>query len=237
MATKTIDSDLVVVGSTRATKYVVQNGTNRQFLKADGSLDSSTYATQTALTSVKNNAWKLDAANPECGAVILPLSEDIGIFQTMKEQGIDFSRSRNIYVDLEKMAGLNWITNVFEGFENLPIGVRYHLFFGNTQVPIKLNWDSKAIESNVEPSVGLDANYPSAKCEFLRVTDSWTYADWEARTLSLAPAIDSGLSGNPDKDTSMLRDYMDKNGIAYEKVGTGVRTDLIELLANVVGKL
>ncbi len=237
MATKTIDSDLIVVGSVRATKYVVQNGTNRQFLKADGSLDNSTYATQSALNAVRNNAWKLDTANPECDAVVLQLSEDIGIFQTMKEQSIDYSRSRNIYVDLEKIAGLGGITNVFDGFESLPIGVRYHLFFGNSKAPIKLNWDSKAIESNVESSVYLDGNYPSAKCEFIRLTDSWTYADWEAQTQSLAPAIDSGLSGNPDKDTSMLRDYMDKNGITYEKVGTGVKTDLIGLLANVVGKL
>lgn len=242
MAEKTIETNVTVNGNIglsgviTAGKFVKISGTSRQFLKADGSLDSSTYATQSALAAVKTNAWKLDTANPECGAVVLQLSEDIGIFQSMKEQGIDYSRSRNIYIDVEKIAGLGTITNVFEGFEKLPIGVRYHLFFGNTQSSTKLNWDDKLIESNVASSVWLDANYPSAKCEFMRVTDSWTYADWEARTQSLAPAIDSGLSDNPDKDTSMLKDYMDKNSIAYDKVGTGVKVDLIGLLANIVSK-
>lgn len=187
-------------------------------------------------SAAKTEVWNLQQANSECDAVVLQPGEDIGIFQMMKEQGVDFLQSRNIYTDLAKFAGLGEISDVFAGVEDLPIGVRYHLFFGNTQDPVKLNWDAKAIESNVDSSVYLDANFPSAKCEFMRVTDSWTYADWEAKSLALAPAVDSGLSDNPEKDTATLRDYMDKNGIAYENVNESVRVNLVNLLASLVTK-
>lgn len=188
-----------------------------------------------ATSALKTETWSLKEANHECDAVVLPLTEDIGVFQSMKEQGIDFHRSRNIYVDLEKIAGLGWISDIFAGFESLPIGVRYHLFFGNTQSPTKLNWDLKAIESNVESTVYLDANYPSAKCEFMRVTDSWTYADWEATTARLNPSIDSGL--NDEADTTALTEYMDSNKLTYEKTASGIRADVASLLSSIVGKI
>lgn len=186
-------------------------------------------------SALKTEAWSLQAANPECDSVVLQLTEDIGIFQAMKEQGIDFLRSRNIYIDMEKIAGLGGVSDIFAGFEALPIGVRYHLFFGNTQTPTKLNWDGKSIESNVEPSVYLDKSYPSAKCEFMRATDGWIYADWEAKTLSLAPTIDSGL--NNETDTTALTDYMNNNKLTYEKTANGIRADVASLLASIVSKL
>lgn len=213
-------------------KFIVPNGTASQFLKADGSLDNNSYALHTDLNSVKNNAWKLDTANPECETVVITLQQGQGIFEAMEKAGIDYSQSRNIYVDLSKVSsngGGSIINNLFSGYENLPVGVRYHIFFGNVQSSIKIYW-LKPIESNIPYRVvGLTSDYPTAKCEFLRVTTDWTYADWEAAINQVDFSIDTGTLD--EKENATLQSYFEKNGISFEKTNAGSLANIGSILA------
>ena len=215
-------------------KFIVPNGTASQFLKADGSLDSNTYALHADLNSVKNNAWKLDSANPECETVVITLQQGQGIFEAMAKAGIDYSQSRNIYVDLSEVSrGSSIINNLFSGYENLPIGVRYHIFFGNVQSSVKIYW-LKPIESNIPYRVvGLTSDYPTAKCEFMRVTTDWTYADWEAEINQVDFNLDTGTAS--ESDNSTLMNYMDNNKVSYTKTAKGALVNITALLAALVG--
>lgn len=209
-------------------KYIVPNGTASQFLKADGSLDSNAYALHADLNSMKSNAWKLDIANPECETVVIALQQGQGIFEAMARAGIDYSQSRNIYVDLSE-AG-NWSAeNLFAGYENAPIGVRYHIFFGHVKTEIKLYWASSIESNKLSGGLALTAEYPTAKCEFLRVTDSWTYADWEALIDEVSHVIDTGTAS--ESDNSTLVNYMDNNKVSYTKTTNGALVNITALLA------
>ena len=209
-------------------KFIVPNGTASQFLKADGSLDSNSYALHTDLNSVKNNAWKLDIANPECETVVITLQQGQGIFEAMEKAGIDYSKSRNIYVDLS--AAGEWSgENIFAGYEKAPIGVRYHIFFGNVKTAIKLYWASTIESNKLSGNLALTAEYPTAKCEFMRVTDSWTYADWEALIDEVSHVIDTGTAS--ERDNSTLMNYMDNNKVSYTKTPKGALVNITTLLA------
>ena len=209
-------------------KFIVPNGTASQFLKADGSLDSNSYVLHTDLNSVKNNAWKLDIANPECETVVIALQQGQGIFEAMAKAGIDYSKSRNIYVDLS--AAGEWSgENLFAGYENAPIGVRYHIFLGNVKTAIKLYWASTIESNKLSGNLALTAEYPTAKCEFMRVTDSWTYADWEALIDEVSHVIDTGTAS--ESDNSTLMNYMDNNKISYTKTPKGALVNITTLLA------
>lgn len=221
-----------LAGDIKAPQFIVPNGTASQFLKADGSLDSNAYALHADLNVVKNNAWKLDIANPECETVVITLQQGQGIFEAMAKAGIDYSKSRNIYVDLSRassIGGGNIIDNLFSGYENLPVGVRYHIFFGNVQSSVKIYW-LKPIESNIPYRVvGLTSDYPTAKCEFLRVTTDWTYADWEAAINQVDFSLDTGTAS--ESDNSTLMNYMDNNKISYTKTPKGALVNITTLLA------
>lgn len=207
-------------------QFIVPNGTTAQFLKADGSLDSTTYATQTALTNLQNNAWKLSNANAEAGAVVLQLTNK-GIFETMTAAEINLLTSRNIYVDLSKAENT---LDIFAGYKDLPVGVRYHIYFGNTSQDVKLNWTEAEIESNIAGgTIGLTPAYPSAKCEFMRVTEAWTYADWEAKINNVSHVVDTGTASEIDNST--LVKFMDNNKIPYSKTANGGLVDITALLA------
>lgn len=232
MANKVIYSDLQVKGSTTSRKYIVPNGTASQFLKADGSLDSNAYALHTDLNTVKNNAWKLDEANAECEPVVITLQQGEGIFEAMDKAGIDYSKSRNIYVNLFE-AGEWSGANLFAGYENAPVGVRYHIFFGNVKTAIKLYWTSSIESNKLSGNFALTSDYPTAKCEFMRVTDSWTYADWEALIDEVNHLIDTGTAS--DSDNSILMKYMDNNKISYTKTKSGALVNLSALLAALAG--
>lgn len=213
-------------------KFIVPNGTAAQFLKADGSLDSNSYALHTDLNAVKNNAWKLDIANPECETVVIALQPGQGIFEAMEKAGIDYSKSRNIYVDLS--AAGEWSgENLFAGYENAPIGVRYHIFLGNVKTAIKLYWASSIESNKLSGNLALTAEYPTAKCEFMRVTDSWTYADWEALIDEVSHVIDTGTASESDNGT--LMNYMDNNKIPYSKTMKGALVNITALLAALAG--
>lgn len=213
-------------------QFIVPNGTALQFLKADGSLDSNSYALHTDLNAVKNNAWKLDIANPECETVVIALQQGQGIFEAMEKAGIDYSKSRNIYVDLS--AAGEWSgENIFAGYEKAPIGVRYHIFFGNVKTAIKLYWASSIESNKLSGNLALTAEYPTAKCEFMRVTDSWTYADWEALIDEVSHVIDTGTAS--ESDNSTLVNYMDNNKIPYSKTMKGALVNITALLAALAG--
>lgn len=213
-------------------QFIVPNGTASQFLKADGSLDGNAYALHADLNSVKNNAWKLNIANPECETVVITLQQGQGIFEAMAKAGIDYSQSRNIYIDLSEVSsigGTNIIDNLFSGYENLPVGVRYHIFFGNVQSSVKIYW-LKPIESNIPYRVvGLTSDYPTAKCEFLRVTTDWTYADWEAAINQVDFSLDTGTLD--EKENATLQSYFEKNGISFEKTNAGSLANIGSILA------
>ena len=198
-------------------KFIVPDGTSSQFLKADGSLDETEYAPVA-------NAWKLQAANAEVAAVVVAIEGNKGVFETMKGAGIDFSQSRNIYVDLSKAE--NIIDDIFAGYKELPVGVRYHIFFGNTQTDVKMNY---SVESNLTSPLALTTDYPTAKCEFMRVTEDWTFADWEAKINSVSHSMDTGTLDS--KESSTLQAYLDKQGIPYEKTSGGVLTNIGSILA------
>lgn len=219
-----------------AKKHIVPNGRSNTFLKADGSLDSTVYATKTALnnlqtllTNLQNNAWKLSEANAEVGAVVLQLTNK-GIFETMTAAKINPLTSRNIYVDLSKAEST---LDIFAGYKDLPVGVRYHIFFGNTSQDVKLNWTEAEIESNIVPSLGLTPAYPTAKCEFMRVTEAWTYADWEAKINNVSHVVDTGTASEIDNST--LVNFMDNNKIPYSKTANGGLVDITALLAALAG--
>lgn len=238
MASKTIDSDLQVNGkiaaggSVHGKKFIIPNGTAAQFLKADGSLDSNSYALHTDLNAVKNNAWKLDRANEEVSTVVVTLQGNMSVFAAMDKAGINYQTSRNIYVDMSEADLI--ITDIFAGFENLPVGIRYHIFFGNTKHDCKIYWNKSKVESNkLSGYFALTAEYPTAKCEFMRVTDSWTYADWEAQIENVSHVIDTGTAS--ESDNSTLMNYMDNNKISYEKTTNGALVNIIPLLAALVG--
>lgn len=211
--------------------FIVPNGTSAQFLKADGSLDSNAYALQADLNTVKNNAWKLDEANAEVSTVVIALQGDMSVFAAMEKAGINYQTSRNIYVDMSEADSI--ITDIFAGYENLPVGIRYHIFFGNTKHDCKINWNESKVESNIIPSLGITPAYPTAKCEFMRVTDSWTYADWEAKIKNVSHIIDTGTAS--ESDNSTLMNYMDNNKISYEKTTNGALVNIIPLLAALAG--
>lgn len=211
-------------------QFIVPNGTNKQFLKADGSLDSTEYATAAELTTAQNNAWKLSEANAEVESVVLQLTNK-GIFETMTAAKINPLTSRNIYVDLSKAEST---LDIFAGYKDLPVGVRYHIFFGNTSQDVKLNWTEAEIESNIAGgTIGLTSAYPSAKCEFMRVTEAWTYADWEAKINNVSHLVDTGTLD--DTNNSILQGYLDKNGISYEKTAKGSLFNLANMLASLAG--
>ena len=213
-------------------KFIVPNGTSAQFLKADGSLDSSSYALHADLNSVKDNAWKLDEANAECETVVITLQQGQGIFEAMDKAGIDYSQSRNIYVNLFE-AGEWSGENIFAGYENAPVGVRYHIFLGNVKTAIKLYWASSIESNKLSGNLALTVDYPTAKCEFMRATDSWTYADWEALIDEVSHVIDTGTASSSDNAT--LMNYMDNNKISYEKTTNGALVNIIPLLAALAG--
>ena len=212
-------------------KFIVPNGTASQFLKADGSLDSNTYALHADLNSVKNNAWKLDEANAEVSTVVIALQGDMSVFAAMEKAGINYQTSRNIYVDMSEADFT--ITDIFAGYENLPVGIRYHIFFGNTKHDCKINWNESKVESNLVPSLGITPAYPTAKCEFMRVTEEWTYADWEAKIENVSHVIDTGTAS--ESDNSTLMNYMDNNKVSYTKTAKGALVNITALLAALVG--
>lgn len=213
-------------------QFIVPNGTSAQFLKADGSLDSNAYALHTDLNSVKNNAWKLDEANAEVSTVVIALQGDMSVFAAMDKAGINYQTSRNIYVDMSEADFT--ITDIFAGYENLPVGIRYHIFFGNTKHDCKINWNESKVESNkLSGNFALTAEYPTAKCEFMRVTDSWTYADWEALIDEVSHLIDTGTAS--ESDNSTLMNYMDNNKVAYTKTAKGALVNITALLAALAG--
>lgn len=208
-------------------KFIVPNGTSSQFLKADGSLDSNSYALHADLNSVKNNAWKLDRANEEVSTVVVTLQSNMSVFAAMEKAGINYQTSRNIYVDMSEADFT--ITDIFAGYENLPVGIRYHIFFGNTKHDCKINWNESKVESNLVPSLGITPAYPTAKCEFMRVTEEWTYADWEAKIENVSHTIDTGTAS--ESDNSTLINFMDNNKIPYIKTANGGLADITALLA------
>lgn len=208
-------------------KFIVPNGTASQFLKADGSLDSNSYALHTDLNAVKNNAWKLDRANEEVSTVVVTLQGNMSVFAAMEKAGINYQTSRNIYVDMSEADFT--ITDIFAGYENLPVGIRYHIFFGNTKHDCKINWNESKVESNLVPSLGITPAYPTAKCEFMRVTEEWTYADWEAKIENVSHTIDTGTAS--ESDNSTLINFMDNNKIPYIKTANGGLADITALLA------
>lgn len=217
-----------------AKKHIVPNGRSNTFLKADGSLDNTAYATktalnnlQTALTNLQNNAWKLSEANAESTAVVLALQGNMSVFTALEKEGFNYNSSRNIYVDLS--GADSSIDDIFAGFEKVPVGIRYHIFFGNTKADCKINWNSSKVESNIVPSLGLTPAYPTAKCEFMRVTEAWTYADWEAKINNVSHVVDTGTLD--DTNNSILQGYLDKNGISYEKTPKGSLFNLANMLA------
>lgn len=212
-------------------QFIVPNGTASQFLKADGSLDSNAYALQTDLNSVKNNAWKLDEANAEVSTVVIALQGDMSVFAAMDKAGINYQTSRNIYVDMSEADFT--ITDIFAGYENLPIGIRYHIFFGNTKHDCKINWNESKVESNIIPSLGITPAYPTAKCEFMRVTEEWTYADWEAKIENVSHIIDTGTAS--ESDNSTLMNYMNSNKVSYTKTSNGALVNITALLAALAG--
>ena len=212
-------------------KFIVPNGTASQFLKADGSLDSNAYALHTDLNSVKNNAWKLDEANAEVSPVVIALQGDMSVFAAMDKAGINYQTSRNIYVDMSEADFT--ITDIFAGYENLPVGIRYHIFFGNTKHDCKINWNESKVESNLVPSLGITPAYPTAKCEFMRVTEKWTYADWEAKIENVSHVIDTGTAS--ESDNSTLMNYMDNNKVSYTKTAKGALVNITALLAALAG--
>lgn len=214
-----------------ANRFYVTDGTAAQFLKADGSLDENAYALQTDLNSVKNNAWKLDEANAEVSTVVIALQGDMSIFVAMDKAGINYQTSRNIYVDMSEADST--ITDIFAGYENLPVGIRYHIFFGNTKHDCKIYWNDSKVESNIIPSLGITPAYPTAKCEFMRVTEEWTYADWEAKIENVSHIIDTGTAS--ESDNSTLMNYMDNNKIAYTKTTNGALVNITALLAALTG--
>lgn len=213
-------------------KFIVPNGTAAQFLKADGSLDSNSYALHADLNSVKNNAWKLDEANAEVSTVVVTLQGNMSVFAAMEKAGINYQTSRNIYVDMSEADFT--ITDIFAGYENLPVGIRYHIFFGNTKHDCKIYWNKSKVESNkLSGNFALTAEYPTAKCEFMRVTDSWTYADWEALIDEVSHVIDTGTAS--ESDNSTLMNYMDNNKINYTKTAKGALVNITALLAALAG--
>lgn len=212
-------------------KFIVPNGTAAQFLKADGSLDNNSYALHTDLNSVKNNAWKLDEANAEVSTVVIALQGDMSVFAAMDKAGINYQTSRNIYVDMSEADFT--ITDIFAGYENLPVGIRYHIFFGNTKHDCKINWNESKVESNLVPSLGITPAYPTAKCEFMRVTEEWTYADWEAKIENVSHVIDTGTAS--ESDNSTLMNYMDNNKVSYTKTAKGALVNITALLASLAG--
>lgn len=207
--------------------FKVPNGTASQFLKADGSLDSNAYALHADLNAVKNKAWKLDRANEEVSTVVVTLQGNMSVFAAMDKAGINYQTSRNIYVDMSEADFT--ITDIFAGFENLPVGIRYHIFFGNTKHDCKINWNESKVESNLVPSLGITPAYPTAKCEFMRVTEGWTYADWEAKIENVSHTIDTGTAS--ESDNSTLINFMDNNKIPYIKTANGGLADITALLA------
>lgn len=213
-------------------KFIVPNGTASQFLKADGSLDSNSYALHTDLDAVKNNAWKLDEANAEVSTVVVTLQGNMSVFAAMEKAGINYQTSRNIYVDMSEAD--HAITDIFAGYENLPVGIRYHIFFGNTKHACKIYWNESKVESNkLSGNFALTAEYPTAKCEFMRVTDSWTYADWEAKIENVSHTIDTGTAS--ESDNSTLINFMDSNKIPYSKTMKGALVNITTLLAALAG--
>lgn len=212
-------------------KFIVPNGTAAQFLKADGSLDSNSYALHTDLNAVKNNAWKLDEANAEVSTVVIALQGDMSVFAAMEKAGINYQTSRNIYVDMSEADFT--ITDIFAGYENLPVGIRYHIFFGNTKHDCKINWNESKVESNLVPSLGITPAYPTAKCEFMRVTEEWTYADWEAKIENVSHVIDTGTAS--ESENSTLMNYMDNNKVSYSKTTNGALVNITALLAALAG--
>ena len=212
-------------------RYIVPDGTAAQFLKADGSLDENAYALQADLNSVKNNAWKLDEANAEVSTVVIALQGDMSVFAAMDKAGINYQTSRNIYVDMSEADST--ITDIFAGWESLPVGIRYHIFLGNTKHDCKINWNDSKVESNIIPSLGITPAYPTAKCEFMRVTEEWTYADWEAKVENVNFSIDTGTAS--ESDNSTLMNYMDNNKVAYTKTTNGALVNITALLAALAG--
>lgn len=208
-------------------KFIIPNGTAAQFLKADGSLDSNSYALHTDLNAVKNNAWKLDRANEEVSTVVVTLQGNMSVFAAMDKAGINYQTSRNIYVDMSEADFI--ITDIFAGFENLPVGIRYHIFFGNTKHDCKIYWNESKVESNLVSVLGITPAYPTAKCEFMRVTEEWTYADWEAKIENVSHTIDTGTAS--ESDNSTLINFMDNNKIPYIKTANGGLADITALLA------
>ena len=217
--------------SIKAPQFIVPNGTASQFLKADGSLDSNAYALHADLNNVKNNAWKLDEANAEVSTVVVTLQGNMSVFAAMDKAGINYQTSRNIYVDMSEADFT--ITDIFAGYENLPIGIRYHIFFGNTKHDCKINWNESKVESNLVPSLGITPAYPTAKCEFMRVTEEWTYADWEAKIENVSHVIDTGTAS--ESENSTLMNYMDNNKVSYTKTTKGALVNLTALLAALAG--
>lgn len=214
-------------GDIKAPQFIVPNGTASQFLKADGSLDSNAYALHTDLNSVKNNAWKLDEANAEVSTVVVTLQGNMSVFAAMDKAGINYQTSRNIYVDMSEADFT--ITDIFAGYENLPVGIRYHIFFGNTKHDCKIYWNESKVESNLVSVLGITPAYPTAKCEFMRVTEEWTYADWEAKIENVSHTIDTGTAS--ESDNSTLMNYMDNNKVSYTKTPKGALVNITTLLA------
>lgn len=67
----------------------------------------------------------------------------------------------------------------------------------------------------------------------MRVTDSWTYADWEALIDEVSHVIDTGTAS--ESDNSTLVNYMDNNKVSYAKTPKGALVNITALFAALAG--
>ena len=103
-------------GNVTATSFIKNGGTSAQFLKADGSVDSNTYITASALTGYATQSWvnnKLGDYLPLDGGTLtgtLNFTNTYGsgsIFVDSTDYDLNITASNLIYLNAERGVGVN----------------------------------------------------------------------------------------------------------------------------------
>jgi len=134
-------SDISISGNTTAASFIKSGGTSAQFLKADGSVDGSTYLTSsTGVSSITGTSNQV-IASASTGAVTLSLPQSIATSSTPQFTSLGLGTSPSYTLDATKSVSSNYVGHIHN--INTTAGTSFGLFIkagtNGSDYPLAIN--------------------------------------------------------------------------------------------------